>query len=762
MDALFLSVLNMSLTASYVIIFVIAIRLFLKKFPKVYSYAFWFAVLFRLICPFSFDSIFSIIPKSVSIPQDIAYSPKPEISSGITVIDSAVNNVLPPPVNPAASANPMQIWLAIGEVVWLIGIAMLFAYSIFTTVKLYRKLRNAKHMEDNIYIVNGFKTPFVFGIVNPKIYLPDHLSESEKSYVLLHEQTHIKRADHIVKLIFFLVTCIHWFNPLVWIAFYLMGEDMELSCDEKVVKQMGSNIKKEYSSSLLSMSTGRRILGGSPIAFGENNTKSRIKNVLNYKKPKFWVIVLLIIIVTAIGFGLMTNPKSDEAVLSDRRPMIMVNGDLYLDTGKEVSVEIDDSAIIGEIGSSVDQSEKPIEEGQTNFGNIGAKYAHFEDNIVVLLNNEWVLFEKENTDISIENNIIYKNENLGFSLKFPKEWEDKYSIEESENYISVFDKQIYDTGQGGLLFTINRTIGEMITQEDMDMEPVATKIILQGNGYTYFYRLPSDVNYPVNDEDLSKHYQEMSEQIDYAVQGITLLGEQRPKAANDGFKVVGSSYFTLEIPSEWDIRPLEYLAIWDIYEGDNQVGSIWMLPYEEVKSENVDDNAIREYLFNEETLRKMNITLIKNYADESIMDKMKISFKFTGGPFNVIDLQSTANLYIAQSCKKVFGTIDSFEIENGKPIAVTVNVMEFIPDSPNDNNPNGFRIEDLKYTETYTLEQGVNVAALAPPNYNSYEMYYMPLLDENFINNYDYKYFYFDFIVGSDGNLLVVLGHYIP
>ena len=314
MDALFLAVLNMSLTASYVIVFVIVIRLFMKKFPKLYSYALWFVVLFRLICPFSFDSIFSLIPKNVSIPQDIAYLPKPVINSGIAAIDSAVNKVLPPPVNPAASVNPMQIWLAIGEAVWLIGIAILIIYSVFTTVKLYNNLRNAKHLQENIYLVNGYKTPFVFGIVNPKIYLPDHLSENEKSYVLLHEQTHIKRLDHLVKLIFFILTCIHWFNPLVWLAFYLMGQDMELSCDEKVVKQMGSSIKKEYSSSLLSMSTGRRILGGSPIAFGENNTEGRIKNVLNYKKPALWVLIVVSIIIVIFIIGLISNPKSNEVI----------------------------------------------------------------------------------------------------------------------------------------------------------------------------------------------------------------------------------------------------------------------------------------------------------------------------------------------------------------------------------------------------------------------------------------------------------------
>ena len=320
MDALFLTILNMSLKASYVIAFVIVIRLFLKKFPKIYSYVLWFAVLFRLIFPFSFESIFSLIPKNVNIPQDIAYLPKPEINSGITVIDGAVNNALPLIVTPAASANPMQIWIVIGEVVWIIGIAALLVYSVFTTVKLYRNLKNAKHLEYNIYIIDGYKTPFVFGIVNPKIYLPGRLSESEKSYVLLHEQAHIKRLDHIAKLAFFIVTCIHWFNPLVWIAFYLMGEDMELSCDENVVKQMGSSIKKDYSASLLSMSTGRRILGGSPIAFGENNTECRIKNVLNYKKPTLWVLIVVSIIIVIFIIGLVTNPKSNEVIEISNEP----------------------------------------------------------------------------------------------------------------------------------------------------------------------------------------------------------------------------------------------------------------------------------------------------------------------------------------------------------------------------------------------------------------------------------------------------------
>ena len=393
MDKLFLQIISMSVTATYVIIFVIATRLLLKKFPKIFSYVLWFAVLFRLIIPFSFESVLSLIP-DVHIPQDIAYLPKPEINSGIAVVDSAVNSVLPSTVNPAVSVNPMQVWLAIGVIIWVIGMCLLLIYSVFTSVKLYRNLRYAKHMEDNIYTMDGLKTPFVFGVINPKIYLPANLSENEKPYILLHEQIHIKRYDHIVKAVFFLVTCIHWFNPFVWPAFYLLGEDMELSCDERVVKEMGSTIKKEYSSSLLAMSTGRKIVGGCPISFGENNTKGRIKNVLNYKKPALWFLVVAVIIIIVIIAALITNPKS-VLNLNDLRPMLMVNGELYLDTGKQLSVEIDESEIIGEIKSSVYGSEKPVEEGQTNFGLIGAKYAHFENNIAVLINNEWGLFEKE-------------------------------------------------------------------------------------------------------------------------------------------------------------------------------------------------------------------------------------------------------------------------------------------------------------------------------------------------------------------------------
>jgi len=312
MSELFLSVLNMSITASYGIIFVILVRLFLKKAPKFISYALWGVVAFRLIIPFSFESILSLMPRntnSVPIPHDIIYQQSPKINSGIEVVDSFVNNSLPAPTI-EASVNPLQIYVEIGAYIWVFGIIALFVYSIVSVLLLKRQLKGAQLIEKNIFEAENLKTPFVFGLINPKIYLPVGLSNEEQNYILIHEQTHIHRKDHIIKTLAFLIVSIHWFNPLVWIAFILMSTDMELSCDERVLKEMNEDIKKPYANSLLSLATGRHILNGSPLAFGEGDVKGRIKNVLNYKKPRLWVIFYSIIIVAAIGIGLVANPKS--------------------------------------------------------------------------------------------------------------------------------------------------------------------------------------------------------------------------------------------------------------------------------------------------------------------------------------------------------------------------------------------------------------------------------------------------------------------
>jgi beta-lactamase regulating signal transducer with metallopeptidase domain len=311
MSELFLSVLNMSLTASYVILLVILVRLLLKKAPKVISYALWGVVAFRLIIPFSFESMFSLMPRNtnaVPIPHDIIYQQSPQINSGIEVVDSFVSQSLPAPTV-GASVNPLQIYAEIGAYIWALGIIALLVYSLVSILVLKRQLKSAQLIEKNIFEAKNLKTPFVLGLIKPMIYLPVGLNDTERSYILLHEQAHIHRKDHIVKVIAFLILSIHWFNPLVWIAFMLMSTDMELSCDERVLKEMKENIKKPYANSLLSLATGRHILNGSPLAFGEGNVKGRIKNVLYYNKPVFWLTLTAVIITAIVAIGLLANPK---------------------------------------------------------------------------------------------------------------------------------------------------------------------------------------------------------------------------------------------------------------------------------------------------------------------------------------------------------------------------------------------------------------------------------------------------------------------
>ncbi|MEK3747161.1 M56 family metallopeptidase [Paenibacillus sp. FSL E2-8871] len=331
MDQLFEQLLNMSITGSYVIVFIIVARLFLRKVPKIFSYALWSVVLIRLLCPFSIESIFSFIPSEVqNSPLNKLYTQMPQIQNVINTSEQAVNNISPVliPSTPAAPSgiipsNPSDAWINIGQYIWLIGIGLLLIYSIVATVRLSRDLRAATPLFENIYEHNGISTPFVFGFLKPRIYLPNGLSDHEKAYLIKHEQVHIHRCDHIIKLLAFVVLCIHWFNPVVWLAFYLMSDDMEQSCDESVIRQMGSGIKKEYSTSLLSLSTGRRFMGGSPLAFGESNTKGRIKNILNYKKPAFWVVLVAILVVAALCVGLISNPKNDPLTVKDYAEQFM-------------------------------------------------------------------------------------------------------------------------------------------------------------------------------------------------------------------------------------------------------------------------------------------------------------------------------------------------------------------------------------------------------------------------------------------------------
>jgi len=312
MDKLFLTILNMSLTGAFVIAAICLARLPLKKAPKMISYCLWAVAGFRLIFPFSIEGAFSLIPfRAQTIPPDIAMQTVPCIDSGMPFVNTAVSSILPA-ATPTASINPLQIWTTIGAFVWLIGAAIMVLYGVVSFIILKRKMREAAHIEANIYEAKNIKSPFVLGVFKPGIYLPIGLSKKEKSYILLHEQTHILRRDHIVKFTAYFILCLHWFNPLVWAAFLLMGVDMEMSCDERVLKEIGGKIKRDYSLSLLSLATERRFISGSPLAFGEGGIKERIKNVLNYKKTSRVIVIVSVALVAVLSIGFAVNKTIDK------------------------------------------------------------------------------------------------------------------------------------------------------------------------------------------------------------------------------------------------------------------------------------------------------------------------------------------------------------------------------------------------------------------------------------------------------------------
>ena len=354
MDKLFLTIINMSLTGAFVIASICFVRLLLKNAPKIVSYCLWAVVGFRLVFPFSIESVFSLIPfKAQTIPPDIAMQQVPHIDSGIPFVNNAVSSILPA-ATPTASVNPLQIWTTIGTFVWFVGVAVMFVYGIVSFVILKRKMRTATHIEANIYEAENIKSPFVLGVLKPKIYLPVGLSGQERNYILLHEQTHIRRHDHIVKFAAYFILCLHWFNPLAWVAFLLMGVDMELSCDERVLKEKGGEIKKNYSLSLLSLATERRFIGGSPLAFGEGGVKERIKNVLNFKKPSRVIIIVSVVLVVALSIGFAVNRATNKSILDLIMPMSMNNVDKEPHFAGTVT-ELYDNAILVSVNEGEDE-----------------------------------------------------------------------------------------------------------------------------------------------------------------------------------------------------------------------------------------------------------------------------------------------------------------------------------------------------------------------------------------------------------------------
>lgn len=322
MNAVFTKVLDMSLTASFVILAVLAVRFLLQKAPKAISYALWAVVLFRLLCPVSLTgpvSLLAVTRPSVTenpvgtsrvsyLPENLTARSAPQVPSGMQPIQSEAV--------PAARENADQPavwnWLSVASWVWGLGAAGMIAHSVWSCHRLRRGIGAALQLEENIFLADGIPTPFVMGIFKPGIYLPSNTPMEEQRYILAHERHHIRRGDHIFKLLAYAALCVHWFNPLVWAAFFLANQDMEMSCDEAVIRKLGPEIRADYAQTLVNMASSRSVIAGMPLAFGEGDTKSRVINMAKWKQPKTWVIFVSVLVTAIVLVSCAVNPGEGE------------------------------------------------------------------------------------------------------------------------------------------------------------------------------------------------------------------------------------------------------------------------------------------------------------------------------------------------------------------------------------------------------------------------------------------------------------------
>ena len=310
MSELFLKIVNMSISASWVVVAVLALRFCLKKAPKWVNVLLWGIVAARMVFPFSIESVLSLIPSAETISPTVMMEQTPSVQTGVPALNHVINPVISSSFTPApgASANPLQIWIPVLAGIWLFGIAALFLYSAVSYWRLRRKVCEAVILRGNIYQSEKVCSPFVLGIIKPKIYLPYHMDSREMDHVIAHEQTHIRRKDHWWKPLGFLLLTIHWFNPLMWLSYVLLCRDIELACDEKVIGKMGNAQRADYTQALVACSVDRRLIAACPLAFGEIGVKERVKSVMNYKKPAFWIVLASVIVCAVIAVCFLTNP----------------------------------------------------------------------------------------------------------------------------------------------------------------------------------------------------------------------------------------------------------------------------------------------------------------------------------------------------------------------------------------------------------------------------------------------------------------------
>ena len=316
MANIFIDLFNMSITASYLVLAVVVARLLLKKAPKWINCLLWALVGIRLICPFSFESALSLIPSSQTISVNNTSTGRPfTVQSGVPAVDININEYLGDKYYEGVTvpANTFADMTNVLAIVWIVGLFAMLLYGSISYLRLHKKVGASILLNNNIYYCDNIDTPFILGFFKPKIFVPSGITDEQISYIALHEKAHLKRKDHWWKPLGFILLSIYWFNPVLWVAYILLCRDIETACDEKVIKNMPNDEKKGYSETLVSCSVQRRMVMACPLAFGEVGVKQRIKSVLNYKKPAFWMIIFAVLLVAVVIACFLTNPDGNSS-----------------------------------------------------------------------------------------------------------------------------------------------------------------------------------------------------------------------------------------------------------------------------------------------------------------------------------------------------------------------------------------------------------------------------------------------------------------
>lgn len=481
MGEIFLKLLNMSIAASWLILAVILLRFLLKRAPKWLPCTFWAIVAVRLICPFSLESSLSLIPSTETIPVQNIYSSDPAIAdnphyhhlqSGIPQLDNALTPVLTETKSGVVLRSNIELLAAL----WIFGMILILSHALVNYLRIHAMVREAVPLKDNVLLCDAVRSPFILGIVRPRIYLPSDMDHEQMDYVLAHERAHLKRRDHWWKPLGYLLLAVYWFNPMVWAAYLLLCRDIELACDEKVIKGMDIKEKKSYSEALVSCSMQRRMIMACPLAFGEVGVKERVKTVLSYKKPAFWLILAAIIACAAVAVCFLTNPKddsfrisvvipagseesvyySDEEISPNRNKVTLLTGAGLVDTPVVLKLEFDSQGNAGEelISLTYGMPVK-IDAGEDTWFKVGAVMSNpTDEDIVIYVPIKGVevriaghAVDKSATEPDISNlsGSEIEKSGSGISDEMEEEEEDTYNEEDVISFLGVIVGNTMDT-----------------------------------------------------------------------------------------------------------------------------------------------------------------------------------------------------------------------------------------------------------------------------------------------------------------------------